>query len=242
MSGKRIRFLPPRGASERERDFAINELIKAANEPGVTASGVPIAAIDGMSAENVQGALEELAGRRIDLDLWQFQPLGSPIPIFTHIFASVAEALPPTDRAYRYVLLTAGESYNSGVLTSESVTGSAPLVQATAVVSLAGSPFNGKTLRLINTERRFLRAGSAGTVENDQMQQITGGFVIGRGGSLSGESGAFADTTNRSGTTPSSGSNNGITVDFNSANSPDARTGTETRPKNIGATYIMRIR
>lgn len=33
MSGKKIRFLPPRGASERERDFAINELIKAVNEP-----------------------------------------------------------------------------------------------------------------------------------------------------------------------------------------------------------------
>lgn len=68
MSGKKIRFLPPRGASERERDFAINELIKATNEPipdpeppePVTAADVSIDAIAGISAGNVQGALEEL--------------------------------------------------------------------------------------------------------------------------------------------------------------------------------------
>lgn len=253
MSGKKIRFLPPRGASERERDFAINELIKAANEPvpdpeppaPVTAADVSIDAIAGISAEDVQGALEELADRDVDLDPWGLQPIGSPIPIFTNLFASMAAALPPTNKAYRYVLLTAGESYNSGVLTSESVSGSAPLVNATAVISLSGSPLNGKTICLINTERRVLRAGSSGTVENDQMQTITGSARLRRSANdlVLGASGAFSyNTTGAStaymATTSSTQTHN---LNFDSSDSPGARAGTETRAKNVGVTYVMRI-
>ena len=111
------------------------------------------------------------------------------------------------------------------------------------------SPVNGLTINLINTERRFLRAGSAGAVQNDAMQQITGAFetrsldtgspiFYNQAGALtvadSGVSGASvggdSNTRNRQRTT------------FDSANSPDARTDTETRSKNIGVTYYMRIK
>lgn len=103
------------------------------------------------------------------IEPWAIQPIGSFI-----FLGDVAEELfpPPTGKGYRYVELTAGLTgaggYNQGVLTSETVSGSAPSINATAVVSLAGSPFNGKTIRLYNTERRFLRPGSPGTLEESQ--------------------------------------------------------------------------
>src|SRR5690606_23096161 len=83
--------------------------------------------------------------------------------------------LPPTDNPnFRFIKLTAGDAYNTGVLTAESVTGTAPLVQATAQISLAGSPVNGATVHLINTERSGLRAGDSGTFQQDALQNITG--------------------------------------------------------------------
>mgnify|MGYP001086013760 CR=1 FL=1 len=182
-------------------------------------------------------------------DAWAMQPIGVPIPLMDNL---AGVAAPPKDKAYRYVLLTAGEAgsgkYNNGILTSESVTGTAPLVVATAVISLAGSPVNGSTINLINTERRFLRAGSAGSVQNDAMQQITGAFdlrVTNNGanitslhtGALSSGTGTDNATVQATSTGPTD-----TRILFDSANSPSARTDTETRSKNIGVTYYMRIK
>ena len=179
-------------------------------------------------------------------DPWRQQPVGVPIPILDSI---TGVAQPPTGNPYRYIKLTASDSYNTGVLTSESVSGSAPLVVATAVISLAGSPINGQTVNLINTERRFLRAGSAGTVENDQMQQITGGVGVNLHAStvapmLTGQTGAFSMGPAGSSNQAINGSGSSIAdgFTFNSANSPGARAGTETRGKNIGVTFFMRIK
>lgn len=182
-----------------------------------------------------------------EVDPWAQQPVGVPIPLLDSL---VGVSNPPTNLNYRYIKLTASDSYNTGVLTSESVSGSAPLVVATAVISLSGSPINGETVNLINTERRFLRAGSSGTVENDQMQQITGAAnallhassTVPLIGSVTGAIGLRAAY----GANYISGQAAGPTIqdgiDFNSANSPNARTGTETRSKNIGVTYFMRIK
>lgn len=184
------------------------------------------------------------------IDVWAFQPIGVPIPVQKDITGVSA---PPVDQAYRYILLSAGETgagkYNNGVLGSESVTGSAPLVLATAAVTLAGSPLVGQTIRLINTERRFLRAGSTGTVENDQMQQITGEIRSGMHaaaaiGMLNTPAGAISTFGNINNAYPSPVSTSTIAdgISFNSANSPNARAGTETRSKNIGVEYYMRIK
>lgn len=179
-------------------------------------------------------------------DPWSQQPIGVPIPLLDSLTGTSA---PPTDQGYRYIKLTASDSYNTGVLTSESVSGSAPLVVATAVISLAGSPINGQTVNLINTERRFLRAGSAGTVENDQMQQITGGVGVNLHAStvapmLIAQTGAFSigPAVNSNQATSAAGSSIADGFTFDSANSPNARAGTETRGKNIGVTYFMRIK
>lgn len=168
------------------------------------------------------------------------QPIGVPIGMAD---TSASAILPPTDLGYRYIKLTASDAYNTGVLVSESVSGSAPLVQATAVISLAGSPLDGRTVRLINTEARFLRAGtSAGSVQNDALQNMTGN--VGRSASASqgltvdGGSGVFASGTSRtSGVQSAAGGATDISFDASRV----ARTDTETRPKNMGVVYYMRI-
>lgn len=181
------------------------------------------------------------AGDVLDIDLWAHIPIGSPFPLWTHL---TGVAAPPADNPnYRYIKLTASASYNSGVLTGESVTGSAPLVQATAVISDAASPLNGQTVRLINTERRGIRAGESGTVQADALQNITGTINLTTGAgvttSLDASTGAFARGASK-GLFPSFGNANGFDLTFDA--SRVVRTADETRAKNIGADYYMRIR
>lgn len=177
------------------------------------------------------------------LDPWAFFPLGFPFPLMTHI---PGISPPPTDNPlYRYVLLTAGQSgiggYNNGVLTSESVSGSAPLVNATAVISLPGSPIDGESIRLVNTERRFIRPGdTAGSVQDDAYQEHSHGAIAHNVRTWQPVAGAGivpvvqVDGTNTDpnlrGTTGSQAYNNGA-----------PRVSTETRPRNIWLTHYMRV-
>jgi hypothetical protein len=176
-------------------------------------------------------------------DAWALQPIGVPFDIWTHL---PGVELPPTDNpSYRYIKLTASDSYNDGVLTSESVSGSAPLVQATAVIDYPDSPFDGETVHLINTERRFLRPGSSGTVEQDAMQNITGSItnqqeITGLPIVASGAFGKSAVTTPIASRTGASVQIAALSVDFDA--SRVVRTANETRVKGIGADVFMRIR
>jgi hypothetical protein len=184
-------------------------------------------------------------------DTWAIMPIGVPFPAFDHL---PSFSPPPTDGGYRYIKLTASDPYNAGVLTGESVSGSAPLVIATAVIDDADSPLNGETVSLINTENSSLRAStSPGTKQNDQGQSITGSFSIRRANTAStstayGSTGAISQAEDSANTglilgfvSPTvSASTDRIT--FNNANSSGARVGNETRSKNIGVTYYMRIR
>lgn len=226
--------------------------------------------IDGDDGENGEGTVAGViggAGVSVDdtdptqpivslslADLpWLSKPIGEPFPLMTD---KAGVEPPPTDSPhYRYIELTAGLTgggeYNEGVLTSESTSGSAPLVLATAVIDLAESPMDGQTIRLLNTEQRFLRAAATpGTVQDDQMQQITGaaGFarmsdgtsILGTGAGAMTRAPASGAALARSSAAPSTSLSADVTS-FDSANSPNARTGTETRPKNIGVKYFMRI-
>ncbi|PTS83988.1 hypothetical protein DBR00_11440 [Pseudomonas sp. HMWF032] len=201
-----------------------------------SAEASQIAAANAEAAAQSAAASASFAG-----DPWNFQPLGVPIAIFNHLTGVTA---PPADSAnYRYIKLTASDSYNTGVLTGESVSGSAPLVLATAVVSDLASPMNGQTIRLINTERRVLRAGSSGTIEADALQNLTGTASPSAGSGLTTPSdnstGVFAKGAAKA-LFPSFGNASGFDLTFDA--SRVARTADETRPKNIGATYYMRIR
>ena len=179
-------------------------------------------------------------------------PIGGYVTVQTDL-TGAEEPDPETHIKLEAGLTGAGE-YNEGKLDNESVTGSAPLVEATAEIVDAESPMNGQTVHLLETERRFLRAGEAGTVEFDQMQRITGSFranasrftddnnpptvdgvFSARGG------GALPNGEGAEGNADSTGA-----VDFDSENSPDARasstTDGETRAKNIGVSVYMRIK
>ena len=171
----------------------------------------------------------------IQLLQWAVQPVGVPVPVFGHLAGVV---VPPKDKGYRYIKLTASDAYNAGVLVSESVSGSAPLIAATAVINLAGSPLNGQTVSLINTEKRVLRASDiSGELLSDAMQghhhgllyPFTGGFGGELNTSLSTQasSGILANTA----TSPISDGVNGT-----------PRVANETRAKSIGVTYYMRIK
>ncbi|EMI4326974.1 hypothetical protein V6465_001077 [Vibrio cholerae] len=67
---------------------------------------------------------------------------------------------PPTnDPRFRFVKLTYNDAYNTGLLTSQTLSGSAPELVSTAVISDTRSPINGQTISLINTMGTFIRPG-----------------------------------------------------------------------------------
>lgn len=141
-----------------------------------------------------------------------------------------AVAVPPTNNPlFRYIKLTAGENsiggYNEDVLINENVSGSAPLIEATAEVNLPTSSFHGQTVRLLNTERRFVRSGDAGVVQGGSVDTNNRPIYVrttqwGQGGTHVG--GGF------------------LTVSSADANLTISA-GIETRPRNIGRTAYMRI-
>lgn len=172
-------------------------------------------------------------------DPWAIQPIGVPIPVFDNLGSSL---LPPLNKSYRYVTLTANDSYNTGVLTGEVVSGSAPAVNATAVVNSPGSPLHGRTINLVNTGERVLRGAMvAGQLLQDALQNITGSTGNNIGAFDLDQSGAFASAVSTSfRSSPSVSGAFAGTLSFDA--SRVARTANETRAKSIGVTYIMRVR
>ena len=161
-------------------------------------------------------------------------PIGVPFAIWDH-FAPVL--LPDNSGSINFIKLTANDSYNDGLLTNETVSGSAPLVEATAEIDVG--PLVGLTVHLLNTEEAVVRArGVSGDLQFDQMQRITGRINTNRWfgtNELDAFSSSITSEISRSGTT-----NTGTSIsriEFNSANSPDARasatTDGETRSRNV---------
>ncbi|MDR9808213.1 hypothetical protein [Rhizobium hidalgonense] len=164
-------------------------------------------------------------------DGWGSYPVGVPVPVMTHKGVSG----PPTNKGYRYVKLTAADSYNTGVITSESVSGTAPLLVATGVVSLTDSPMDGQTINLWNSEGRIPRPGSsAGTLQNDAFQDHAHGTI-----GSDGSGGGVAIINNAAGGfSPNNKTASGTTA----ATGGTPRTANETRMKNEAVTYYMRIK
>lgn len=179
-------------------------------------------------------------------DPWANYPIGPLIAIDDGLDGL---AVPPTDQAYKYIELTAGLTeeggYNEGLLGEETLTGSSPEVTATAEIILEESPFFGKTVHLINTERMFLRAGDAGIIQNSQNKAHTHtGTALSAGAhthtvsismaSGAGNGGSVNGANGNSKTTSSSGDHT-HTLSINSSG------GEEARPRNIGVRYFRRI-
>lgn len=166
---------------------------------------------------------------------------GKPFPVWDHL----PGVNPPSNAGTaKFIKLTAGEDgaggYNEGLLINETVTGSGPTIEITA--EIASGPAAGAIVNLLNSENRYLMPGEAsGNVANDQMQQITG-TTSGRLLATGNGGGAFSDNAAASVATGQVGSTNSyIQNDFDSANSPEARTGNHTNVKHAQATYYMRI-
>ncbi|KQV28088.1 hypothetical protein ASC97_06995 [Rhizobium sp. Root1203] len=206
---------------------------------GLTAKALPVSA-DEITVNDSAGTF---VLKRVTLanffnwiigDPFAFQPIGVPFPVNLGL-AGISTPNNTTGRG-KYILLTAGLTgvggYNNGLLTSESVTGSAPLVVATATVSLAGSALNGVVVRLLNTEGRIMRPGTvAGTLQDDAVQGHRHQVLIESSaptgaGSVGGNSGTVTKTT---GGPVTDGTNGTPRVD------------NETRMRNVAAEYYMRI-
>ncbi|EGR1046133.1 hypothetical protein EFU70_01840 [Vibrio cholerae] len=86
---------------------------------------------------------------------------------------------PPTnDPRFRFVKLTYNDAYNTGLLTSQTLSGSAPELVSTAVISNVRSPINGQTVYLVNSMGIFDRpsdtAGVISPSSNKEHQHATG--------------------------------------------------------------------
>ncbi|MBA4774295.1 MAG: hypothetical protein H2044_01395 [Rhizobiales bacterium] len=177
-------------------------------------------------------------------DPWAFQPLGVPIPASMGITGT--QWPPNNNPRYRYIILTAGQTgsggYNNGVLTSEGVSGSWPAISASAVISLAGSPFNGRQVQLINTSRTFLRPGNGGVHQYFAVQSHTHGVNDPghvHGGVQNGTSSTGRSTAvDQPPAVYSFGNTWGATTGIWLSYAGDE----ETRVRNFGLDYVMRIK
>lgn len=177
---------------------------------GVTASAAELNILTGTSAT---------AG---DLNLLSTQ-IGRPFAVWDHIPGC---PLPSNAGARKFIKLTAGltgiGSYNYGLLTAESVSGTAPAITATAII--VGGPMAGQTVPLVNTEQAFIRPATVSGVLQDSQNlahQHTLTILAGTGGSIGGYA-AYSGSGTAKYIAESAG-------------------GAESRPRNRSATLYMRI-
>lgn len=184
------------------------------------------------------------AVKALQADPWAYQPIGVPLAGW---FGLTGTSYPPKDDTrYRYIELTGGQSgagqYNEGLLVSEVVSGSWPNIVAYATINFAGSPISGRVVQLVNTSRMFLRPGAAGTEQYFAVQTHAHGV---------NDPGHYHSGVQNG--TQSTGRSTAIDQPpavYSRGNTDWAGTGIwlsnfgseETRPRNIGVNYIMRIK
>lgn len=175
---------------------------------------------------------------------WAMKIIGEPFPLMDFIWGAWQ---PPKDQWYKYIKLTANDAYNSGLLVGETIVGSDPYLNAWATIQCSGSPLNGQTIHLINTERLFLRAGNPGVFEDSQNRWHSHSGSTSEGGEHShtytrwvhrgegpdGKNGWewFAETTE----------NTSISGRHSHSLNINGDGGSEARPRNMGVNYYMRI-
>ncbi|MDH6273566.1 hypothetical protein M2311_003656 [Rhizobium leguminosarum] len=200
---------------------------------------------DGTNADAIAAALTNPVLK------WRSRAIGEVIMLNTGLTG--VDIPPSTTSDTIWIELTSGltgvGAFNNGKLTTESVSGSAPLVAATAVINYASSPMLGQTIHLLNTESRIERPStSPNNTQNDAVQNISGTFDLrrtnagGGGEMVTNYGGAMFDSGANGQATPVAVSGADIamrTIGFNAA--LVARTATETRMKNLSVKAYMRI-
>lgn len=206
--------IPPGEAIEHPQREIINAIIAAGLEP------------DAENLNQLAEAIQALAGSE--------KAIGEPFPLFTNIAGIV---LPDNAGSEKYIRMTAGlmgaGQYNEGLLGSESVSGTAPLVTATATI-LVG-PLTGQTVHLLNTEGAFIRPSTtSGTLVMDAMQghrHSNRALASSPGGSTNTPAYDGGGLTH----------NNTVLDPISDGTNGTPRIANETRPKHLTATYFMRI-
>lgn len=175
---------------------------------------------------------------------WAMKIIGEPFPLMDFLYGV---GQPPRDQWYKYIKLTANDGYNNGLFVGETVTGSAPYLSAWATIQCSGSPLNGQTVHLINTERLFLRAGNAGIFEDSQNRWHSHSGWIGEAGEHSHSyttwkrNGGGADGNNGWDWYSQVTENTSIAGRHSHSLNINGDGGNEARPRNMGVNYYMRI-
>lgn len=177
-------------------------------------------------------------------DPWAYQPIGVPIAGY---FGITGTNYPPNNNSrYRYIILTFGQGnaggYNVGVISGDTQTGSWPDITAYATVNFAGSPINGRQVLHINTMRTFLRPGDAGAHQYFAIQSHNHG--VNDPGHAHGGVQNSTSSTGRSTSVDQPpavysygstwGAGTGISIQYAGSE--------ETRPRNYGVDYFMRVK
>ena len=213
-------------ASESARDEAVASVGNILVSPDDTTAGKLVDKLDGVTIQNPAGNEKAVV----------YPPVGMPFPLWDNLTGVSA---PDNSGTAKFIRLTAGLTgtgdYNEGLLTSESVSGSAPLVTATA--QIVGGDLDGETVHLINTEESFLRARTtSGVLQQDQMQSHAH-KLLGRGHAA--DTGIANEFGGGSSVTIEGAQAIFEPIELSGFGTP--RAGTETRSKNVSATYYMRI-
>ena len=155
-----------------------------------------------------------------DTVTWEAIPIGVPFPL--RVDRGAPE--PPINNPnFRYVKLSYNDAYNGSIVTSETISGTAPTIVATGVVNFGGSPMNNKVIKLINTMGCFIRPSETGGV----IQQSDNKSHTHTAAGTYQELGFLGPGPGR---------------DFNQeVITTSASGGSESRPYNESAIYYMRI-
>ncbi|WP_337908788.1 phage tail protein [Vibrio cholerae] len=151
---------------------------------------------------------------------------------------------PKNDFRFRYVKLTYNDAYNTGLLQSETISGTAPELVSTAIIADSKSPINGTQIHLINTMRTFLRPSNAsGIIEKSSNKKHSHQDTHALGGSPGGvpDGGtAFAKSYFPAGSNlyRNEGSWNGAASGLITT----LEGGDEGRPYSLSKPFYMRIR
>lgn len=176
-----------------------------------------------------------------------------------YIDTSIGMVLPDNSSDQKFVLLTEGLTgagqYNEGLIdneVSQVVTAENGHDYLEKTADLLVGPFTGETVHMLNSESASIRPGETpGQIFADQMQRITGMLAIGGDVGFSPAvstslEGAFTRAASSDyGSIPSTTTASGYGVNFDSADSPDARTSSATDgptyDKHVTRQAVMRV-
>lgn len=229
-------------AAERSAQTATEKADEAEQSAQQAADSLAAAGLpDPIVPRTVPFAREDATGYDA-LTLSQMLDLTGP-PVGGYVYGSddPGDPPPPISHFIRCAAnLTGAGQYNEGKLSDQSVSGSTPLVNATAIVSDPESPLYGRTIRLLETERRALRPGSVGTLQNDAMQGHWHDTY--RVGAVDATTGSGQSRFGADGTNTAYIASDMVRGAISDGANGTPRTANETRPRNIGVSVYRRIK